>query len=202
MVSLSISRRKGTIFVKKFAVVIHITLRLPFAVWTIAPSIKVGPTNCLTDSSPVALASTSVLLRSFHSHSCAKGNLLSALVFLTGYPADALGPWSAERPSHRCAPLPPSRSAKWIYCHCRNFCQLSKGERGDRESGRAMWDFFFLPQMPGHAESLTQRAFEIILLVNSCLMEARRGERLTESEWRHQSSLLSSTEILIFTFLL
>lgn len=135
-----------------------------------------------SDLSLLALSSTPVPLHSFHSHSCAKANLLSASVFLTGYPADARGPWSAERPSHRCAPLPPSRSAKWIYCHCQNFCQFSKGERRrrQRESAREQYGTFF--SLPFHRcpdmQSSTQRAFEIISLVNSCLMEARREGKL------------------------
>lgn len=112
-------------------------------VWTIAVSIKVRPANSLSEMfllqpSPGAQG----LSARFTATAVQKTNLLPALVFLTGDPADALGPWSAERPSHSSTPLPPSRSAEWIYCHCRNFCRFSKGEREETGSEGAVWDFF------------------------------------------------------------
>ncbi|KAI4810287.1 hypothetical protein KUCAC02_019126, partial [Chaenocephalus aceratus] len=48
-------------------------------------------------------------------------------------------------------------------------------------------------QMPGHAVSPTQRAFEISSLVNSCLAEARREQRFTDLSKLSVSSLLTRT---------
>lgn len=61
---------------------------------------------------------------------------------------------------------------------------------------------FFFPQMPEHAVSRTQRAFEISSLVNGCLVEAGGEKRLTESEYRHQSTVLSNSEKSHFHLLL
>lgn len=103
------------------------------------------------------------------------------------------GSLKCSRASHRCAPLPPSRSAKRIYCHCQNFCQPSKGTRRQRQRAREQCGIFSpLPQMPGHAGSPTQRPFEISSLVNSCLMEARGGNA--------PQSLNGDTKVLRISF--
>lgn len=149
---------------------------LPFTVWTIAGLIKARPSNSLTE---ICLLQRFPRPRSLSAHFTAtavwKTNLLSAWVFLTGYPADTLVLEVQERPSLSCAPLPPSRSAKWIYCHCWNFCQFSKGERGDglRESNMGLLR---------HAVSPTQRAFEISSLVNGCSTKTWGEQRLAVPE--------------------
>lgn len=149
------------------------------------------------DLCPLALPTTLVPLRSLHSHSCAKANLLSALVFLTGYPADAWGPWSAEGLPIAALPCLPAGLQSEFTATVKTSVS-SQRERGDRK--RAQEQYGILPplkQMPGHADSPTQRAFEISSLVNSCLMEARR-----ENAWRslNGDTKASFSQALKFSF--
>lgn len=147
-----------------------------------------------TDLSPVALSPPPpVPLRSFHSHSCAKKKKKKSKFIISLSIFDRLS--GRRSGSLKCRKAFPSLRSPASQQVCEvNLLPLSKllsvlkgRERRQRGSERAIWDFFFFffpPQMPGHAVSPTQRAFEISSLVNSCLMEARRGERLTDSERR------------------
>lgn len=151
------------------------------------------------------LSSSWCLCARFHSHSCAKANLLSALVFLTGYPAEARGPWSAEGLPIAALPCLPAGLRSEFTATVKTSVSSQK-ERGDRGRKRAREQYgTFSPLSPStdaRTCSLSNpEGFWNQPLVNSCFMEARWKNAWQTLEWRHQSSVLSSKENLVCTLL-